>query len=152
MWPTIHVEYKYTIQCRYKQVSLVVTLFQLRTPGIQSIGDATFNLDFRMLLLCLCYSMILLTIFQVIFWTCVWGLSLFVFQSHKTLHAEDATQTPHWVPILVLVAFICTADLTHVAANIIPGDGNLFVMEVTMDTPVLIKGSACHSNGVDLVV
>ena len=58
-------------------------------------GDATFNLDFRMLLLCLCCSMILLTIFQVVFWTCVWGLSLFVFQSHKTLHVEDAMRTQH---------------------------------------------------------
>ena len=58
-------------------------------------SDVTFNLDFRMLHLCFCCSIILWTIFQVVIWICVWGLSFFVFQSHKTLHVEDATRTQH---------------------------------------------------------
>ena len=58
-------------------------------------GDTTSNIDILMLLLCLCCSMRLSTIFQVVFWTCVWGLPLFVFQRHKTFHVEDATRAQH---------------------------------------------------------
>jgi len=59
---------------------------------------------------CLCCSMRLLTIFQVVFWTCVWGLPLFVF------HVEDSTQTqlinleftypkPRWFPSSVATLY-----------------------------------------------
>jgi len=48
-----------------------------------------------MLLLWLCYLMGLAPNFQVVFWTCIWDLLLFVFQSHRTFHVEDATRTQH---------------------------------------------------------
>ena len=47
-------------------------------------GDATFNIDILMLLLCLCCSMTLVLNFQVVFWTCFQSLPLCVFQSYKT--------------------------------------------------------------------
>jgi len=45
------------------------------------------------MLLYLCCSMTLALNFQVVFWTCFWSLPLFVFQSYKTFHVEDATRT-----------------------------------------------------------
>jgi len=35
--------------------------------------------------------------FQIVFWTCFWSLSLFVFQSHKTFYVEDATRTQQYL-------------------------------------------------------
>ena len=46
-----------------------------------------------MLLLWLCCSMTLALNLQVVFWTCFWSLSLFVFQSHSTFHAEVPRRT-----------------------------------------------------------
>ena len=60
---------------------------------VPPFGDATFNI--LMFLLCLCCWMRLSTIFQVFFWTCVWGLPLLVFQSHKTFHVEGSTRAQH---------------------------------------------------------
>ena len=105
-------------------MSLVVILFELRSPEPNPFGDATFSIDIPMPLLlfiyficlfiadtksivwthtkklhiaqfCLCCSIRLAPNFQVVFWTCFWGLPLFVFQSHKTFHVEDATRTQH---------------------------------------------------------
>ena len=62
------------------------------------------TLDILTFLLCLHYLMRLSVNFQVVFWTCLWSLSLFVFQSHKTFHVEDATRTQHMprnVPVAV---------------------------------------------------
>jgi len=48
-----------------------------------------------MFLLCHHYLMELSANFQVVFWTCFWSLSLFVFQSHKTFHVEESRRTQH---------------------------------------------------------
>jgi len=53
------------------------------------------TLDILMFLICLHYLMRLSANFQVVFWTCFWSFSLFVFQSHKTFHVEDAMRTQH---------------------------------------------------------
>ena len=54
------------------------------------------TLDILMFLLCLHYLMRLSANFQVVFWTCFWSLSLFVFRGHNTFHVEDATRTQHF--------------------------------------------------------
>jgi len=65
--------------------------------------------DILMFLICLHYLMRLSANFQVVFWTCFWSLSLFVFQSHKTFHAEDVTRTQHWLnPFSSIVRSLAT--------------------------------------------
>jgi len=103
VWLTIHMECmhnrvynssnKYTIQCRYKTsvagCHIVPTsLSRNSIHSVMRLLTLTFECFFS-----LCCSMILSTIYQVVFWTCVWGRTLFVFQSHKTFHVEDATRT-----------------------------------------------------------
>jgi len=60
------------------------------------------TLDTPMFFLCLHYLMRLSANFQVVFWTCFWSLSLFVFRSDKTLHVEDATRTQQQGPTVVI--------------------------------------------------
>ena len=61
------------------------------------------TLDTPKFLLCLHYLMRLSANFQVVFWTCVWSPSLFVFRSHKTLHVGDATRTQHTFRVMTRV-------------------------------------------------
>jgi len=73
------------------------------------------TLDILMFLLCLHYLMRLSANFQVVFWTCFWSLSLFVYQSDTTFHVEDATRTQYWPwhPTSVTVRSTCMDECYH---------------------------------------
>ena len=85
---------KYTIQRPYKP-SVISCYFAPTSLSWNSVYSVMrlLTLIFKMLLLCLYCSMTLMLKFQVVFWTCLWSLPWFVFQSHKTFHVEDATLT-----------------------------------------------------------
>ena len=102
------------------------------------------------------------------------NLSLFVF------HASNTTGLPFTVYLFVICLYLCLFNL--ICGRYVPGGPHtaavlhhglyyftvtvfynkflssffskcvIFCLEVTTDTPVLIKGSVCHSNGVDLKV
>jgi len=126
------------------------------------------TLDILMFLLCLHYLMRLSANFQVVFWTCIWSLSLFVFQSHKTFHVEDATRTQHsfllsWIgntgclyrnqmrelmvevegDQVILSTYPETADLSTM--NIVEGNERMWSSSVCVDN------STRHSEDVSLV-
>jgi len=87
---------KYTIQRSCKSnVFKCYFCSNFVLPEFNPFGDATFSIDSLMHHLCLCCSMAVALNFQVVFWACFWSLPLFVFQSHKTFHVEDATRTQH---------------------------------------------------------
>jgi len=109
---------KYTIQRSY-QPSIFKCYFVPTSLFSNSIHSMMrlFNIDILMLLLCLCCSMTLALNFQVVFWTCFWSLPLFVFQSDKTFHVEDATRTQHsirsWYAVWVWVPFQDESHSAH---------------------------------------